>query len=102
CVARYLDDPEDRVAPGALVVQPAALRGGFPLQPGAAARECRERRLLRRGTPRTRRLPGPLLLDPEELVAGDPPPQAADLVHHRLSADRDRVPVPGRGAALFC
>ena len=47
---------QDRPAAGALELCPAALRGRFPLQPGAAARKRRERRLLSRRRARARDL----------------------------------------------
>ena len=51
-----------------LSFRPAALRSRFPLQPGAAARKCRERRFLRRRGPRARYVPDPLRADRRQLV----------------------------------
>ena len=101
CRGRHLADASHRQPAGPAAVRPAALRGRFPLQHGAAARERRERRVLWRREPRARRVPQPLYADRAELVGHHPPPQEADLVHDRLFAGGGRVSVHRRGAALF-
>ena len=78
---RHLADASHRQPAGPAALRPAALRGRFPLQHGAAARERRERRVLWRREPRARGVPQPLYARRAELVGHHPPPQEADLVH---------------------
>ena len=101
CRRRHDADAMDRSAVGPAQFRSAALRGGFSLQSGAAARECRERRLLRRRGSRARHLPRPLCPGRRELVGDHQAPQEADLVHLWLRPARGRLPVPRRGPALF-
>src|SRR5438045_1651287 len=81
CRCRHNADPMDRLPADPPQFRPAALRGGFSVQHGSVARECGERRLLRRRSPRVRHVPNPLRARRRELVGNHKAPQEADLVH---------------------
>ena len=95
-LTRWIGNPLDPAE-----LRSAALRGRFPLQPGALARECRKCRVLRRRGARARQFSDPLWAGRRQLVGDHPAPQKVDLVHHRVFSAGDRISVCRRGPALF-
>ena len=88
CHLRNGADAVDRLAAGQSRFPAAALRGRFPLQPGAGARKFRTDRAVARRERRTAAAVGALRPRRRQLVRHHEPDQAADGVHHELRAGR--------------
>jgi hypothetical protein len=99
--SRHDDHAPDRPLADPAVLQPAALRGRFPLRAGAAARVRRADRAPRRGARRAPPGHGAVRGGGPELPADRQPPQEADGLHLGLWADQLHHPLRGRGAVLL-
>ena len=101
CGVRHHPDALDRLAAGRHRFPAAALRGGFPLQPGAGAGKLRADRAVARRERRARAPAGPLRPRGRKLARHHEPDQEADGVHRELCAGRGDLSLHPGGAGLF-
>ena len=101
CCVRHRADAVDRLAADQARFQSAALRGQFPLQPGAGARKLRADRAAAGRERRTRAALGPLRQRGRELVRHHEPDQAPDRVHRQLFAGSRHISLHPGGAGLL-